>query len=75
MKPRPSKPKDVERLLLKMGFVHVRAGSGSHRFYRHPDGRTVVVAFHGSGRTIPIGTLQQIVGDIGLSVEEFNQRV
>ena len=75
MKPRPSKPKDVERLLLHLGFVHVRAGSGSHRFYRHPDGRTVVVAFHGGGKAIPIGTLRKIVGDIGLSVEEFNKRV
>lgn len=75
MKPRPARPRDVERLLLQLGFLHVRAGSGSHRFYRHTDGRTVVVAFHGGGRTIPIGTLRKIVGDIGMSVEEFNKRV
>ena len=30
---------------------------GSHRIYRHPDGRRVVVAYHGIDATFPRGTL------------------
>lgn len=38
------------------GFIW-RGGKGSHRVYRHPDGRRVVVAFHRPGATFPAGTL------------------
>lgn len=38
------------------GFVWVR-NRGSHRFYRHRDGRRVVVAYHRPGATFPSGTL------------------
>jgi predicted RNA binding protein YcfA (HicA-like mRNA interferase family) len=65
---------EVERVALRLGFVHIRAGKGSHRFYRHPDGRTLIIAFHGS-RTVPPGTLRKIIADMGLTVEEFNGRV
>lgn len=37
---------DAELLLLTAGFVH-EGGEGSHRVYRHPDGRKMVLAFHG----------------------------
>jgi len=40
---------------------------GSHRIYRHPDGRRVVVAFHRFGDTFPIGTLRSMSADIGLA--------
>ncbi|MEB2311804.1 MAG: type II toxin-antitoxin system HicA family toxin [Polyangiaceae bacterium] len=32
-------------------------GKGSHRVYRHADGRRVVVAYHRPGATFPPGTL------------------
>jgi predicted RNA binding protein YcfA (HicA-like mRNA interferase family) len=36
-----------ELLLLQAGFVH-EGGQGSHRIYRHPDGRKMVLAPHGN---------------------------
>ncbi len=38
---------------------------GSHRIYRHDDGRRVVVAFHSLSDTFPIGTLKGMISDIG----------
>jgi predicted RNA binding protein YcfA (HicA-like mRNA interferase family) len=52
-----------------MGFVEVRR-RGSHRQYRHPDGRGTTVPFH-AGRDISPLLLRQIAKDIGLTVEEF----
>ena len=37
---------DAEMLLLGAGFVH-EGGEGSHRVYRHADGRKMILAFHG----------------------------
>ncbi|MGH9600118.1 MAG: type II toxin-antitoxin system HicA family toxin [Terracidiphilus sp.] len=34
---------------------------GSHRHYRHPDGRRVTLSFHHSGDTFPLGTLKSMV--------------
>jgi len=43
---------------------------GSHRQYRHSDGRGTTVPFH-AGRDISPILLRQIVKDIGLTLEEF----
>uniref|UniRef100_A0A7C1JWQ1 Addiction module toxin, HicA family n=1 Tax=Caldilinea aerophila TaxID=133453 RepID=A0A7C1JWQ1_9CHLR len=43
---------------------------GSHKQYRHPDGRSTTVPFH-KGRDISPILLQQIAKDIGLTVEEL----
>jgi predicted RNA binding protein YcfA (HicA-like mRNA interferase family) len=41
-----AKPKDLVRVLLRLGFVE-REGKGSHRFFRHPTtGAVTVVPFH-----------------------------
>ena len=63
------KPRDVERLLERHGFTLARQ-RGSHRQYRHPDGRSTTVPFHGS-RDIAPTLLRQIARDIGLSVEDL----
>jgi len=63
------KPFEVEAILLKMGFAMVRQ-RGSHRQYRHPDGRCTTVPFH-SGRDISPILLRQIAKDVGISAEEF----
>jgi predicted RNA binding protein YcfA (HicA-like mRNA interferase family) len=63
------KPSEVEAILLKMGFAMVRQ-RGSHRQYRHPDGRGTTVPFH-SGRDISPILLRQIAKDVGISAEEF----
>lgn len=43
---------------------------GSHKQYRHLDGRTTTVPFH-AGRDISPILLRQIARDIGLTVEEL----
>lgn len=60
---------DVERVLIKMGFVR-RAGKGAHRFFSHDDGRTTTVPFH-SGRDISPTLLRKICRDIGTSLADF----
>jgi predicted RNA binding protein YcfA (HicA-like mRNA interferase family) len=42
------------------GFALQRQ-KGSHRHYRHADGRRVTLSFHHSGDTFPPGTLRSIV--------------
>lgn len=63
------KPREVIRILETLGFVEVRQ-RGSHRQYRHADGRGTTVPFH-SGRDISPPLLRQIAKDIGMNVQEF----
>jgi predicted RNA binding protein YcfA (HicA-like mRNA interferase family) len=42
------------------GFYFVRQ-TGSHQRYRHPDGRRVTVAPHGSGDTFTLKTLKSMI--------------
>jgi predicted RNA binding protein YcfA (HicA-like mRNA interferase family) len=50
------------RALEADGFALQRV-SGSHRIYRHADGRRVVVAYHALNDTFPIGTLRAMIAD------------
>lgn len=63
------KPHEVVRLLKAFGFDEVRQ-RGSHKQFRHPDGRGTTVPFH-KGRDISPALLRQIARDIGLTVEEL----
>jgi predicted RNA binding protein YcfA (HicA-like mRNA interferase family) len=63
------KPREVAALLEARGFVEVRQ-RGSHRQYRHPDGRGTAVPFH-AGRDISPTLLRKIARDIGLTLEEL----
>ena len=63
------KPREVARLLKKLRFREVRQ-KGSHKQYRHVDGRATTVPFH-KGRDISPILLRQIARDIGLTVDEF----
>jgi predicted RNA binding protein YcfA (HicA-like mRNA interferase family) len=65
------KPREVAAILEKLGFVEVRQ-RGSHKQYRHEDGRSTTVPFH-SGRDISPVLLRQIAKDIRLTVEEMLQ--
>ena len=65
------KPREVAAMLVRLGFQEVRQ-RGSHRQYRHPDGRGTTVPFHG-GRDISPTLLRKIARDIGLTVEELLQ--
>jgi predicted RNA binding protein YcfA (HicA-like mRNA interferase family) len=63
------KPQEVIRMLEKIGFVEVRQ-RGSHKQFRHTDGRGTTVPFH-KGRDIAPRLLKQIASDIGLTIAEF----
>lgn len=63
------KPQEVVRILEKLGFIEVRQ-KGSHKQFRHQDGRGTTVPFH-KGRDISPRLLRQIANDIELTVEEL----
>lgn len=66
------KPREIIAILEAFGFIEVRQ-RGSHKQFRHPDGRATTVPFH-SGRDISPILLRQIAKDIGLTVDEFLKR-
>ncbi len=43
------------------GFIYRRL-RGSGRVYRHSDGRRVVIHYHHSSDTLPLGTLRNVLG-------------
>jgi predicted RNA binding protein YcfA (HicA-like mRNA interferase family) len=63
------KPREVVAILNKLGFTEIRQ-RGSHKQYRHPDGRGTTVPFH-SGRDISPILLRQIARDIRMTIEEM----
>ena len=63
------RPREVAARLERLGFREVRQ-RGSHKQYRHPDGRATTVPFH-AGRDISPTLLRLIARDIGLTVEEL----
>jgi len=63
------KPTEVVAILQKIGLVEVRQ-RGSHKQFRHPDGRGTTVPFH-NGRDISPILLRQIAADVNLTVEEL----
>jgi predicted RNA binding protein YcfA (HicA-like mRNA interferase family) len=65
----PLRPREVERLLLAFGFVEVRQ-RGSHKQYRHPDGRGTTVPFH-AGQDVSPTLIRKIARDIRMEAEQF----
>ena len=63
------KPREVVALLEALGFSELRQ-RGSHKQFRHPDGRCTTVPFH-PGRDVSPILLRQIAKDIGLTIEEL----
>ena len=63
------KPREVSRILSNLGFVEVRQ-RGSHKQYRHANGRCTTVPFH-PGRDISPFLLRQIAKDIGMTIQDF----
>jgi len=63
------KPREVVALLEALGFGELRQ-RGSHKQFRHPDGRCTTLPFH-AGRDVSPILLKQIAKDIGLTVDEF----
>ncbi len=63
------KPREVAAILERFGFTELRQ-RGSHRQYRHPDGRGTTVPFH-PGRDISPILLRQIAKDVGVTIDEL----
>ncbi len=63
------KPREVVKILENLGFTEIRQ-RGSHKQFRHSDGRFTTVPFH-QGRDISPFLLRKIAEDIKLTVEEF----
>jgi predicted RNA binding protein YcfA (HicA-like mRNA interferase family) len=57
------------RFLKHLGFEQVRQ-RGSHKFFRHPDGRTATVPVH-KGEELGRGIIRSILRDIDVSPEKF----
>jgi predicted RNA binding protein YcfA (HicA-like mRNA interferase family) len=63
--------KTLEKILIELGFKIVRQ-KGSHRFYRHDDGRYTTIPHHGSddlGRPL----IREILKQVDISNEDYLQ--
>ena len=65
--------KQMEKILLHLGFVAVRQ-KGSHIFYRHPDGRTTTLPNH-PGKDLARPLIREILREIEITPEEFKDLV
>ncbi len=63
------KPREVVALLAGLGFAEVRQ-KGSHKQFRHADGRGTTVPFH-AGNDISPTLLRKIAKDIGLTADQL----
>lgn len=55
--------------LKSLGFKQSRQ-KGSHKFFRHPDGRTATVPFH-KGEDIGRGLMEKILKDAEVARDDF----
>jgi len=53
-----------------IGFVAVRQ-RGSHKFYRHDDGRTTVIPMH--AKDLDRSLIRKILRDIEMSIDDYNK--
>jgi predicted RNA binding protein YcfA (HicA-like mRNA interferase family) len=61
--------KELEKILMKLGFQVTRQ-KGSHRFYKHPDGRyTTLPNYPGEDISRPL--IRAIFREIELDVDEY----
>ena len=63
--------KKMVAILLRLGFEFDRQ-RGSHAYYKHPDGRAVIVPMH-AGEDLGKGLIREILRSIDLSVEEYER--
>lgn len=63
------KPRDLEKILFKNGFI-IKRQTGSHRIYHHfKTEKTTVIPYH--SKDIPQGTLRSIIKQTGLEEKIF----
>jgi predicted RNA binding protein YcfA (HicA-like mRNA interferase family) len=63
------KPAILIKFLKNQGFEQIRQ-RGSHKYFRHLDGRTATVPVH-SGEDLGRGILKKILKDIEINEEDF----
>jgi len=68
----PYRPKDVLRVLKRLGFVEARQ-RGSHVFMKHPDGRATALPMH--NKDMRKGLFHSILDDIRLTEAQFRKLV
>jgi len=61
--------REILAYLKYLGFMELRQ-KGSHRFFKHPDGRTATVPIH-KGEDLGRGITNKILNDIEMSKEDF----
>jgi predicted RNA binding protein YcfA (HicA-like mRNA interferase family) len=71
---RSVKARELAAALIADGFV-LRRQRGSHRRYRHPDGRCVTLTFHHASDTYPLPTLRSIIERQARWTEDDVQRL
>jgi len=59
------------KLLESIGFMVIRQ-RGSHKFYRHNDGRTTVVPMHAGD--LDRSLIRKILKDIDITIDDYNNR-
>ncbi|MBD2019495.1 type II toxin-antitoxin system HicA family toxin [Leptolyngbya sp. FACHB-36] len=67
----PAKAKELERVARKLGFEKARQ-KGSHARWKHSDGRATTIPIHGNAE-IGGWLFQEILSQLGITEEEFNQ--
>jgi len=60
--------KDIIKILGLLGFSEIRQ-NGSHRIYKHEDGRTVIIPFH--GEDLGRGLIRKILNEVEISIDEY----
>ncbi|MEP7196002.1 MAG: type II toxin-antitoxin system HicA family toxin [Saprospiraceae bacterium] len=61
---------DLEGYLFSLGYVKLRI-KGSHRFYRHSDGRYTTIPFHSNNKLLrPL--IRSILRQIQVTIEDYN---
>jgi predicted RNA binding protein YcfA (HicA-like mRNA interferase family) len=63
------KPRELVSILGQLGFAEIRQ-RGSHKQFRHADGRVTTVPIH-PGRDVSPNLLRKILQDIHLTAEDF----
>jgi predicted RNA binding protein YcfA (HicA-like mRNA interferase family) len=68
----PLKPREVIAILQRLGFREVRQ-RGSHKQFRHDDGRITTVPVH-QGRDISPVLIRRIADEIAVPISDFLAR-
>ena len=62
--------KGMVKVLESLGFTEIRQ-KGSHKSFKHKDGRTTVVPFH--GEDLGRGLIRKVLKDIEISPDEYEE--